>query len=71
MLARFEREYGFFRPIIKEVVIEPFAAHPSYALGYYDCDNQFYVEWARISKDRASSQISGSIISCRELMRRS
>lgn len=40
--------------IVDAVVIEPFAAHPSYALGYYDRDNQFYVEWARISKDRAS-----------------
>jgi glutaconate CoA-transferase subunit A len=39
--------------IVDAVVIEPFAAHPSYALGYYDRDNQFYVEWARISKDRA------------------
>jgi glutaconate CoA-transferase subunit A len=40
--------------IVDAVVIEPFAAHPSYALGYYDRDNRFYVEWARISKDRAS-----------------
>jgi glutaconate CoA-transferase subunit A len=40
--------------IVDAVVIEPFAAHPSYALGYYDRDNQFYVEWAKISKDQAS-----------------
>jgi glutaconate CoA-transferase subunit A len=40
--------------IVDAVVIEPFAAHPSYALGYYDRDNQFYVEWAKTSKDRAS-----------------
>jgi glutaconate CoA-transferase subunit A len=40
--------------IVDAVVIEPFAAHPSYALGYYDRDNQFYVEWAKISKERAS-----------------
>jgi len=39
--------------IVDAVVIEPFAAHPSYALGYYDRDNEFYVSWARISKDRA------------------
>jgi glutaconate CoA-transferase subunit A len=39
--------------IVDAVVIEPFAAHPSYALGYYDRDNQFYVEWAKISKDTA------------------
>jgi glutaconate CoA-transferase subunit A len=38
--------------IVSAVVIEPFAAHPSYALGYYDRDNAFYVAWARISKDK-------------------
>jgi glutaconate CoA-transferase, subunit A len=42
--------------IVSAVVIEPFAAHPSYALGYYDRDNDFYVEWARISKDRAGME---------------
>ena len=42
--------------IVEAVVIEPFAAHPSYALGYYDRDNQFYVEWAKISKDRAGME---------------
>jgi glutaconate CoA-transferase subunit A len=40
--------------IVDAVVIEPFAAHPSYALGYYDRDNEFYVEWANISKEKAS-----------------
>ncbi len=39
--------------IVDAVVVEPFAAHPSYALGYYDRDNGFYVEWARISRDKA------------------
>ena len=39
--------------IVDAVVIEPFAAHPSYALGYSDRDNDFYVEWAKISKDKA------------------
>ncbi len=38
--------------IVDAVVIEPFAAHPSYALGYYDRDNEFYVEWAKISKEK-------------------
>lgn len=38
--------------IVDAVVIEPFAAHPSYALGYYDRDNRFYVDWARISRER-------------------
>lgn len=40
--------------IVDAVVIEPFAAHPSYAQGYYDRDNQFYVDWYTISKDQAS-----------------
>jgi glutaconate CoA-transferase subunit A len=42
--------------IVAAVVIEPFAAHPSYALGYYDRDNDFYVEWAKVSKDRAGME---------------
>ncbi|MEW5901962.1 MAG: CoA transferase subunit A, partial [Acidobacteriota bacterium] len=39
--------------IVSAVVIEPFACHPSYALGYYDRDNDFYVEWAKVSKEKA------------------
>ena len=42
--------------IVNAVVIEPFAAHPSYTLGYYDRDNDFYVEWAKVSKDRAGME---------------
>ena len=42
--------------IVAAVVIEPFAAHPSYALGYYDRDNDFYVEWAKVSKDQAGME---------------
>lgn len=40
--------------IVDAVVIEPFACHPSYALGYYGRDNEFYVQWARISKEKQS-----------------
>lgn len=40
--------------IVDEVVIEPFAAHPSYAHGYYDRDNQFYLDWRKISKRQES-----------------
>jgi len=29
----------------------PFGAHPSYAHGYYERDNDFYVEWDRLSAD--------------------
>jgi glutaconate CoA-transferase subunit A len=39
--------------IVKAVVHEPFACHPSYAQGYYDRDNDFYVRWREISKDVA------------------
>lgn len=39
--------------VVKAVVHEPFGCHPSYAQGYYDRDNEFYVRWRDISKDRA------------------
>jgi glutaconate CoA-transferase, subunit A len=37
--------------IVDAVVCEPFGCHPSYAQGYYDRDNDFYVGWRDISKD--------------------
>jgi glutaconate CoA-transferase, subunit A len=40
--------------IVKAVVHEPFGCHPSYAQGYYDRDNEFYVSWREISKDLSS-----------------
>ena len=39
--------------VVDAVVVEPFGAHPSYAQGYYDRDNDFYLEWDRISRDAA------------------
>lgn len=39
--------------IVSAVVHEPFGAHPSFVQGAYDRDNDFYVEWDRISKDEA------------------
>jgi glutaconate CoA-transferase subunit A len=36
--------------IVDAVVLEPWGAHPSYAQGYYDRDNQFYVSWEPISR---------------------
>ena len=39
--------------IVKAVVLEPFGCHPSYAQGYYDRDNEFYIRWREISKDVA------------------
>jgi glutaconate CoA-transferase subunit A len=38
--------------IVDAVVHEPWGAHPSYAQGYYDRDNDFYVAWEDISRDR-------------------
>ena len=42
--------------VVDAVVHEAFGAHPSYAQGYYDRDNQFYLEWDRISRDQATTQ---------------
>lgn len=38
--------------VVSAVVHEPFGCHPSYAQGFYDRDNDFYVAWREISKDR-------------------
>ena len=40
--------------IVVAVVVEPWGAHPSYAQGHYDRDNDFYVAWEAISRDPAS-----------------
>ena len=40
--------------IVDAVVVEPLGAHPSYAQGYYDRDNAFYLDWETISRDAAS-----------------
>jgi glutaconate CoA-transferase, subunit A len=39
--------------IVSAVVVEPWGAHPSYAQGFYDRDNEFYVSWEQISRDPA------------------
>jgi glutaconate CoA-transferase subunit A len=39
--------------IVDAVVCEPFGCHPSYAQGFYDRDNDFYVRWREISQDLA------------------
>ena len=41
--------------LVDAVVHEPCGAHPSYAQGYYDRDNQFYLDWDGISRDEAST----------------
>ncbi len=37
--------------IVDAVVVEPWGAHPSYAQGFYDRDNAFYVAWEDVSRD--------------------
>ena len=37
--------------VVDAVVEEPFACHPSFAQGYYDRDNQFYLDWDEIARD--------------------
>ncbi len=39
---------------VDAVVLEPWGAHPSYAQGYYDRDNEFYVAWDKIARDEAN-----------------
>ena len=38
--------------VVDAVALAPGGAHPSYAHGYYDRDNDFYVAWDAISRDR-------------------
>ncbi|MBV6450888.1 MAG: 3-oxoadipate CoA-transferase subunit A [Anaerolineales bacterium] len=43
------------RTMISEIVVSavchvPFACHPSYAQGYYDRDNEFYLAWDKVSE---------------------
>ena len=39
--------------IVDAVVCEPFGCHPSYAQGFYDRDNEFYVRWRETSQSEA------------------
>lgn len=39
--------------IVSAVVHEPFGCHPSYAQGFYDRDNDFYVRWREVSQNEA------------------
>jgi glutaconate CoA-transferase subunit A len=40
--------------IVDAVVVEPRACHPSYAQGYYDRDNRFYIDWDAVARDTSS-----------------
>ena len=37
--------------VVSAVVVEPWGAHPSYAQGHYDRDNDFYIAWEDVSRD--------------------
>jgi glutaconate CoA-transferase subunit A len=37
--------------LVNHVVQEPWGCHPSYAQGYYDRDNDFYIQWEDISRN--------------------
>ena len=41
--------------IVHAVVHEPWAAHPSYTQGYYDRDNEFYMQWDEVTKEHEST----------------
>ena len=40
--------------IINAVCHVPYACHPSYAQGYYDRDNEFYLNWDKVSSSTAT-----------------
>jgi glutaconate CoA-transferase, subunit A len=40
--------------VVDAVVEEPFGCHPSFAQGYYDRDNDFYLAWDAIARDPAA-----------------
>jgi glutaconate CoA-transferase, subunit A len=42
--------------LVSHVVHEPWGCHPSFVQGYYDRDNDFYVAWDKISRDRSTYQ---------------
>ncbi len=41
---------------VSHVVHEPWGCHPSYAQGFYDRDNDFYVQWDEISRTEEGSR---------------
>jgi glutaconate CoA-transferase subunit A len=40
--------------IVNAVCHVPYSCHPSYAQGYYDRDNEFYLNWDKISESQAT-----------------
>src|SRR5512140_992390 len=49
------------RTLIPEIVVDavchvPYSCHPSYAQGYYDRDNEFYLKWDKVSESAEQVQ---------------
>ena len=42
--------------IVDAVCHVPYACHPSYAQGYYDRDNEFYMQWDKVSESPEATQ---------------
>lgn len=42
--------------VVNAVCHVPYCCHPSYTQGYYDRDNEFYLEWDKISQNREAVQ---------------
>src|SRR2546430_1343036 len=42
--------------LVTAVSVVPGGAHPSYAAGFYERDNRFYLEWDQIARDRGRFQ---------------
>lgn len=42
--------------VVSAVCHVPFACHPSYAQGYYDRDNEFYLAWDKVSESAEATQ---------------
>jgi glutaconate CoA-transferase subunit A len=42
--------------VVSAVCHVPFACHPSYAQGYYDRDNEFYLAWDKVSESAESTR---------------
>ncbi len=42
--------------VVSAVCHVPFACHPSYAQGYYDRDNEFYLAWDKISESAKATK---------------
>jgi glutaconate CoA-transferase subunit A len=42
--------------VVSAVCHVPFACHPSYAQGYYDRDNEFYLAWDKVSESAEATK---------------